>query len=250
MPTPLMAIVAGFTTMFLASVTQGLTGFGFAIVSVPIMIIFISPKIVVPVILMHAIMINIVILIEARQWVDLKRIWPLIIASLAGIPVGTYLLVILNVSVLKVFIGSVIIPFVITFWIGFNKPIKNEKLAFAPIGFISGLLSASTSVGGPPVILFFVNQGVERQVFRANLVVFYLIISALSILAFVISGIITREVINYTMWFLPATIAGTMTGIKLTHKIDEKLFRKIALIVVMIAAFSSIALGLNRWWIE
>ena len=99
---------------------------------------FISTKSVVTVIVMRTILINIVILIEARQWVDLKRIWPLIIAGLAGIPIGTYLLVVLNVSVLKIFIGSVIIPFVIAFWMGFNKPVKNEKLAFAPIGFISG----------------------------------------------------------------------------------------------------------------
>lgn len=250
MPGSLISIIAGLSAMFLASATQGLAGFGFAILAVPIMIIFISPKVVVPIILMHTIFINIAILIEAGKWVDLRRIWPLIVASMAGIPVGTYLLLVLNVSVLKVFIGSVIIPFAIAFWVGFKSPVKSEKLAFVPVGFISGLLGASTSVGGPPVILFFVNQGIEKRVFRANLVAFYMITSLLIIAGFVFSGIITREVINYAIWLLPATIVGTITGIKFTRQVDEKLFRNIALIVVMIAALSSIASGLGLWWIE
>ena len=250
MPGPLIATVAGLATMLLASMTQGLTGFGFAIVSAPILIIFASPKIVVPLILMHSLMINGAILIEARKRVDLKRIWPLIVASMAGIPVGTYLLVVLDVGVLKIFIGSVIIPFVIAFWMGFNKPIASEKLAFAPVGFVSGLLCASTSVGGPPVILFFVNQGIEKRVFRANLVAYYMVSSVLTILSFIFSGVITREVMNYTLWLFPATVVGSITGIKLAHKVNEKLFRRAALIIIMIAAFTSIASGLGIWWVE
>ena len=247
MPDALTTLIAGLAAIFLASTTQGLAGFGFAIVSVPIMIIFISPKMVVPIIVMQAILINLLILIEARKWLDLKRIWPLIVAGIAGIPVGTYLLVVLDVNVLRVFIGSVIAPFAIAYMVGFSKQVKNEKLAFAPIGFISGLLGASTSIGGPPVILFFVNQGVDKQTFRANLVAYYLVVSLVVILAFVLSGVITTTVIQYAIWFLPATLLGTITGIKLAHKIDEKLFRKIALIVVTIAALSSIASGLGIW---
>ena len=241
----LIIIIAGLLVIFLAGITQGLTGFGFALVSVPIMVILLSPKMVVPIVLMHAILINLIILIEARKWVDLKRIWPLMISGIVGIPIGTYLLIVLDVSVLKVFIGAVIIPFAIASFLGFKKQIKNEKLAFAPVGFISGLLSASTTLSGPPVILFFVNQGVEKQIFRANLVAYFTVLSSATVFAFVLGDIITKEVINYAIWFLPATIFGAITGIKLTHKVDEKLFRNIALIIVTIAGLLSIASGLG-----
>jgi uncharacterized membrane protein YfcA len=95
------------------------------------------------------------------------------------------------------------------------------------------------------VILFFVNQGVEKQVFRANLVAYFTVLSLATIPAFVIGGVITREVINYTLWFLPALIIGTIAGIKLAHKIDEKLFRNIALIIITAAGLVSIASGLG-----
>lgn len=241
----LTIITIGLLATFLGGITQGLTGFGFALVAVPIIVIFLSPKIVVPIVLMHAILINLIILLEARKWVDLKRIWPLIIAGIVGIPLGTYLLIVLDVSILKVFIGAVIIPFAMASFLGFKKQIKNEKLAFAPVGFISGVLSASTTLAGPPVILFFVNQGVEKQTFRANLVAYFTVLSLATVFAFVLGGVITKVAINYAIWFLPATILGAIIGIKLTHKVNEKLFRNIALVIVTIAGLLSITSGLG-----
>ena len=237
--------IVGLLAIFLAGATQGLTSFGFALVSVPIMIIFLSPKIVVPLIIMYSLLVNLVILFETRHWVDLKRIWRLIIAGIVGMPLGTYLLVVLDASVLKVLIGALIIPFAIAFLRGFKKQIKNEKLALAPVGFLSGFLMGSTTLAGPPVILFFVNQGVEKQIFRANLVAYFTVLTLATIPTYVIAGVITTEVISYAIRFLPAVILGAITGIKLSHKVDEKLFRNIALIIITIAGFLSIASGLG-----
>lgn len=240
-----LTIIVGLAALLLAGLIQGLTGFGLALVSVSILINFLSPKLVVPTVVILSIFTNIIILFEARKWVDLRRIWPLMMAGIVGMPLGTYLLVVLDASILKVFIGAVIALFAIAFLMGFKKQISNEKLAFAPVGFISGLLQGSTSLSGPPVILFFVNQGVEKQVFRANLVAYFTVLSLATIPVFVLGGIITKEVINHVLWFLPAMIIGVIAGIKLAHKVDEKLFRNLALIIVTIAGLLSIASGLG-----
>jgi len=167
------------------------------------------------------------------------------IAGIAGIPIGTYLLINLDADILKIFIGSVIIPFAIASLMGFKRQIKNEKLAFAPVGLTSGLLQASTTLSGPPVILFFVNQGLEKQTFRANLVAYFLVLGLATIPAFLLGGILTTAVINYAIWFLPATVLGAITGIKLAHKVKEKLFRNIALVIVTTAGLLSIVSGLG-----
>ena len=62
---------------------------------------------------------------------------------------------------------------------------------------------------------------------------------------FVLGGIITKEVINHVLWFLPAMIIGVIAGIKLAHKVKETLFRNLALIIVTIAGLLSIASGLG-----
>ena len=245
MSDPLTVLIGGLLVMFVSGITYGLAGFGFALVSVPIMIIFLSPKVVVPIIVIRSFVISLIILFEARKWVDLKRIWPLMIAGVAGIPIGTYLLITLDASIVKILIGSVTIPFAIASLAGFKKHIRSEKLAFAPVGLISGLLTTSTSLSGPPVILFFVNQDVEKQKFRANLVAYFTVLDLVAIPAFMIGGVITTAVINHALWFLPATILGAITGIKLAHRVSEKLFRNIALVIIIFAGLLSILSGIG-----
>jgi len=241
----LTLIIAGFLTIFLAGTIQGLTAYGFVLVSVPILIIFLPPKVVVPLVVMHRLLISLVILYKTRKWVDLKRIWPLLITSLTGLPLGIYLLIVLDVSILKVLIGALIIPFAIAFLIGFKRQIKSEKLALAPLGFISGVLLGSTGLSAPPVALFFANQGMEKQNFRANLMAHAVVLTSAAVPTFMLGGIITTEVIQYTIWFLPALILGAIIGIKLSRKVDEKLFRNIILTIITVAGLFSIASGLG-----
>ena len=245
MTSSLAIIIAGLLVIFLAGVTFGLAGFGFTTVSVPIMIIFLPPQVVVPIAVIHGILICIFVLAEARKWVDLKRIWSLIIAGLAGIPFGIYLLVVLDVTMLKVFIGTAITVFGVALLAGFKRKIKNEKLAFAPVGFVSGLLTGSMGTSAPPVTLFLTNQGVKRQVFRANLALYLMVVALATIPGFIISGLVTKEVLGYVILFLPAMIVGVLIGIKLVDRVREELFKKIVLAILIFAGLLSITSGLG-----
>jgi len=242
---PLIIAIIGFFVIFLGSMTQGLIGFGVILFSAPIMVLFLPAKTVVPMIMIYSALINATILFEARKWVDLKRIWSLIIAGIIGVPIGTYLLIVLDDNILRIFIGTIIILFAVALLTGLRKKIKNEKLAFAPIGFVGGLLGGSTSMSGPPVIIFFTNQGLKKQVFRANLVAYFMAMSLVAISSFIVGGLITTEVIRYTILFLPAMIFGVAIGIKLVHRVEEKLFQNIVLIVVIIAGALSVISGLS-----
>ena len=150
MTDPITTIIFGMLTIFLAGLTYGLTGFGFALVAVPLLMILLPPQAVVPIQLLLASLTGIVVVYEARQWVRLKQIWPLMLAGIIGIPLGTYLLTVLDTNVLKIFIGAVISLSALAFFFGFQRPIRNERLASAPIGFISGVLNGSTGMSGPP----------------------------------------------------------------------------------------------------
>ena len=209
------------------------------------MVLFLPPQVAVPVIVIHNTLINIIILFEARKYVNLKRIWPLMLFGVIGIPFGTYLLIVLDTGILKMLIGSFIILFSLAILKGYRKEIKNEKLAFAPVGFLSGFFKGCASIGGPPVVLFFSNQNISRKIFRANLVVYFLVLGLATIPIYFLGGLINQEVINYTLLLLPAMILGALTGIKLTHRIDEKIFKKIVLVILLFSGLVAIASGLG-----
>lgn len=238
-------IVIELFIIFLAGIVHGLTGFGFALVSVPILMLFLSPQIIVPVISLHNTLINLFLLYEVKKWIDLRRIWPLMIAGIVGMPVGTFLLMVMDVNVAKLYIGLVIAIFAAALLMGFKKEIKNERVAFAPVGLVSGILGGSTSMSGPPVILFFTNQGVKMETFRANLIAYFTVLDLTTTIVFLFRGITNSTVINYAIILIPAMIFGAITGVKLKHKVNEKLFRKITLIIVIFAGILSIFSGLR-----
>jgi uncharacterized membrane protein YfcA len=241
----ILTLIAAFLVMVLAGLTQGLTGFGYALVSVPLLIIFLSPKVVVPVVVLHCVLCNALVLLEVWRWADLKRIWPLMLAATIGTPLGTYLLVVLDVNALKVLMGLVIALFGLAFLVGFRKEIRNERLACGPLGLVSGLLSGSTGMAGPPIVLFFANQGMDKQSFRANLVAYFLVLNLVTIPGHLLGGLVSETVVLYTLLLLPGLVLGTVAGIRLAGRVDEKRFRTVSLLVVTAAGLVSLASGLQ-----
>ena len=245
MPIEPSLLAIGLITLLLAGLVQGLTGFGFALVCVPILTLFISPKTVAPMIVIYGVMTNAIILYHARKSAQPRHVWPLALGGVIGVPIGARLLVILSPDALRLLIGVTVTLAALFMALGVRFHIKRERLAFAPVGFASGLLSGSIAIGGPPVILFFTNQGIPRTVFRANITIFFSGISLAAIISFAVAGLFTREALGYVAWFFPAPFVGVLAGNRLTHHLPERLFRSIALVVVAVAGILSILNGIG-----
>lgn len=228
------AILVGASAVFVAGFTQGFVGFGFSQVAIPIMASFIPTKEAIPIAVFESVILNLLIIRDTRRYINFRRMWALMLAGITGIPFGTYLLLILDVDLLKFFIGIIIVLSSIAILTGFRVNIKNEKLASIPIGFFSGILNGSTTMSGPPVILFFSNQELDKQTFRANLVTYFFILGLMTIPPYFIGKIINFSVLKYSVIFVPFVISGTLTGMKLSKKVDDKIFRNIALIILII----------------
>jgi uncharacterized membrane protein YfcA len=209
------------------------------------MVIFFPPQVAVPVIVILDLFINVILFIENRENLDLKRIWPLMVAGAFGVPVGAYMLVILDAALLKMFIGFIIILFSLAFLKGYKRKLGKEKIAFGPVGFISGFLKGFASIGGPPVVLFFANQDVKKDIFRANIVAYFVTLGLMAIPSYFMAGLLTGEVINNIILFLPAMIIGALIGIKLSKKVDEKFFKRVVLIILIFSGITAILSGLG-----
>ena len=83
------------------------------------------------------------------------------------------------------------------------------------------------------------------ETFRANLIAYFTVLDLTTTLVFLFRGITNLTVINYAIIFIPAMIFGAITGVILKNKVNEKLFRKITLIIVIFAGLLSIFSGLK-----
>jgi uncharacterized membrane protein YfcA len=241
-------IIFACASVFIAGVIKGIIAFGFNLIAVSALLFFLSPKLIVPIINLLSAISSLYMLIGLFKHVQIKRILPLLIGGVIGIPFGVYWLVILKPDMLKVLMGIVITAFALLFASGFRKEIKNEKPAFLLLGLISGILSGSTSLGGVPVILFFINQDCDKRAFRANLTLLYAILGMASFLGYIKGNLITGEIIKYSIILLIPLTLGILAGMKLVHRVNEILFKRIALIIIIVSGLTSIWTGLKAIW--
>jgi uncharacterized membrane protein YfcA len=111
---------------------------------------------------------------------------------------------------------------------------------------LSGLLGGSTSLSGPPVILFFANQGVDKRRFRANLIAYFTLLNIGSIATFGLFGLLGREVAVATAWYLPALLAGSLCGMWVARRINDRVFRRVVLVLIALIGASLVAVNLSR----
>jgi uncharacterized membrane protein YfcA len=235
----------GIAAVFGAGVVKGLTGFGFSLFTVPVLVVLLGPKTAVPVIVILNAVSNVPLYFHSRRWSSLRRIWPLIVAGIVSIPVGTYLLLVLAAATLKLIVGIVICLFALAFLAGFRKAIRQERLGLMGAGLISGVLNGLISAGGPPVILFLTNQGMPKENLRANLIAYFLFLNTATLPVHLAGGLISLEVVEYAAILVPALAGGVLVGTGLIGYVPEAAFRKTVLSVVMIAGFLVALAGLG-----
>jgi uncharacterized membrane protein YfcA len=184
--------------------------------------------------------INIAVLISTKKAINLKKIWLLLAGAILAIPLGTKLLIVLPEYLIRIFIGILILVFGFFLLAGLRIRFKRTKLVMLPIGFISGMLGAAISISGPPLIIYFTNQGTEKQEFRGNLAIYFLLLNLMTIPVYSINGLFTGQVINYALLFFPALLTGVLLGSLIAHKIEDNHFRKITLYLLLIMGFTTL----------
>lgn len=240
-----MTVFLMFLIVLLAGIVSGLAGFGSAIVSVPVLMVLMPPRLVVPVVQLLSSVIHVFVLADAWRSLNLRRIWPLILAGVSSVPLGTCFLLLLDASTLRLLVGGTVLLCALAMLLGWQRPVRRERLMLVLVGLVSGVLNGSTGMGGPPVILFLTNQDVEKQSFRVNLIFYFACLGVVSLISQYVGGLMTAEVIKNWLMLVPAAILGTWMGIKLSRRTDQQRFRQITLGILMLTGASAIASSLG-----
>jgi uncharacterized membrane protein YfcA len=150
-------------------------------------------------------------------------------------PIGVYSLMYLNQNILKIFVGAFIILFSMILLFGKSFIIKKEKIGYLIVGAISGFLNGSISMSGPPIALFLSSQEKNKDIFRANITFYSIILNIVTIGTYYYSGMLSKNVLEKTIWFIPTMLIGVFVGILSSKRLNEKLFKKISLILLIVS---------------
>jgi uncharacterized membrane protein YfcA len=238
-------LLIGAFIILIASIVKGLTGFGFALTSLPLLTMFLTPKTAVPLITVCSVFLDGYTFSEARRLVQYKEISPLVVSGIVGMILGTYFLVSLDSDAIRLAIGMVTLLFTLASLMGVKREISNARTASIPVGLISGVLGGLTSISGPPVILFFNNQNVEKTVFRANLIAYFFSIYLATVPSYFFGNLLTLDLLGSSIVMVPIMFLGANIGIRASKKVNEILFKKITLLLLLFTGIMTILSALG-----
>lgn len=222
---------------------QTATGFGYAIITAPLLALVLNPKDTVMLTMLTGLIIRLFMLKATLKNGSFKAIFPLITASIIGALPGAYVMTVISNDGLKVLISLVLLIAAFALWNNRHFPIKHRKFSESVVGGLSGFLATTTSINGPPIILYYLNHKAEenKSNFRGNLTRYFLLINIASILISYFAGTLKIvEMWRPTLMSVPALILGFYLGEKFFHRINAVMLRKVSLCLVFVSSLAII----------
>ena len=235
-------LIITFAIMLLAAVVKTIGGFGAALIISPVLSLVLGPTTAVPLISIHDIVVGGMLIWHVRRWIRPKEILPLLLGALVTIPVGTWILAVLDPESMKRLIGGLVVLMSIPLALGVKHTFRRDRLSGFLIGALSGLLGGSTGMSGPPVIFFFHVRDLGKETFRANLIFYFLVLYLAHIIALLANGLITRRVLSLSPVILPVILIAVPLGNWIFPRLKEDVFRKaIVVFLVLIGIYAVIS---------
>ncbi|MFH1651203.1 MAG: sulfite exporter TauE/SafE family protein [Chloroflexota bacterium] len=229
--------------VLVASFIRGISGFGFALITAPILLLLMSPKEMVATNLLLGFIGQIWIVYRTYRYVDWRRILPMMLASLLGIPLGTFIINTVPQDTLKIAISIVIFAFAVPLALGYRRSFGRERVSAGIAGFLSGVLITSTSLGGPPIVLFLHNQDWPKEKIYPSLAAQFMAIATTSLVVFAFAGNITPPLLLNAVSLAPVMFIGINAGMILFRRVNPRFFRLFSMFVVIGAAIMGILSG-------
>ncbi|WP_070120090.1 sulfite exporter TauE/SafE family protein [Bacillus marinisedimentorum] len=217
--------------ILLASILQTSTGFGFSILATPFLLFLFEPKEAIQINLILSLFISAALLAKISRDIDFGVLKRLIIGSTAGLPAGIIIFLLIDITKLKLGISIVILLLTVMLIVKFRivQTTKRDLLA----GGLSGSLTTSIGMPGPPLLLYFSGTDTKKEKLRGTTLAFYLFIYLMSlIMQIMFAGT------NETVWIsssvaLPLVAAGMYAGQHLFKLINQDTFRIFTYIILL-----------------
>lgn len=237
---PLAFLPVVLAVVFVSSIIKGTASFGFNLITIPLLLLFLEPRLAVVLVVPLTLLLDIFNMHSMWREFQLRRLIPIILAGAIGIPLGNYVLLIAPEQILRLGIASVVLIAAIVMALGFTPRITRPKLTGSGVGFMSGVLATSTGIGGPPFVLFLMSQKLGKGEFRSSLASFLLVLNIMTIISFILSGALTLKIALTDLVLLPAVILGFLTASRLVHHINPMWFQRGVITLVIAASISGI----------
>lgn len=231
-----------FVSALIAGLARGFSGFGGALIFVPLASAATSPKIASALLLVIDGTMTLGMLPGGWRRANRREVYTMLIGALVGVPAGTALLALLPSVTLRWIISVVVLcllVFLISGWRYHGKPKTPLTIG---VGALAGLFGGAAQMSGPPVVAYWLGGAIPPLTVRANLVVYFALATVISATSYIVGSLLTVEVLAMALIAGPGYGLGLAAGSQLFGFASEATFRRICFLLIAIAAIVGLPL--------
>jgi uncharacterized membrane protein YfcA len=226
---------------FAGGLTSGLSGFAMGLVVSGVWLHIIAPDQNALLIVLCGLVTQTAGVWTVRRDINWRTVAPFIIGSALGVPGGTALLTTIDPGILRLSIGVLLVVFSLYgLFRPALKPVQHNVPAEFGVGIANGVIGGLTGLGGIAVTIWSQLRGGPKDAQRA---IFQPVLFSTFVITAIALGVAQRFTIETFKLYalaLPALVVGIWVGLKLYGRLNDVMFRKIILSLLLASGLSLI----------
>lgn len=227
---------------------HGLTGLGFPLIATPLIAMLVDFKTAILITVIPTIVINLFSIIKGGNWhLSLGKHWPIAIYMVLGSIVGTHFVIYLNPDFLKLLLAAMILLYLNTerfkhlhaSWLE-----RFPRVCEGGFGLAAGILSGTTNVSAPPLIIYFSLLGLAPIVMVQILNFCFIASKATQVVTFGVAGELSYPIFLTGITIALISVCFLIIGMRVQDKIRVETYRvllnKTLLVMAIILILQSV----------
>jgi uncharacterized protein len=229
------AAIALCVIAFVSGTARGFSGFGSALIFMPLASSVAGPRLVAALLLVIDFVAAAPLLPNAWKEADRKATAIMVAGALIGVPVGTYFLTRLDPVTSRWIISGFVVALLALLVSGWRYRGKDHPALSVAVGGVSGFGSGLAQTGGPPIVGYWLGRPIPSKVARANILLFFGASDFFSMASYAASGLITMDSLKLSLLVGPVYAIGVFFGASLFGRASEQIFRVICYVLIALA---------------
>lgn len=214
-----------------AALAHGVVGFGFPMISTPVVAMMVDMKTAILVTVLPNILVNLTSILRGGNWrASIGQHWQMAIYVLLGTLLGTRVLIGSDPEPLKLLLAASIVLFLLQERIrqlDFSWIARHPRMSGVVVGLVAGFLSGAVNVAVPPLVIYFMALGLASVAMTQILNLCFIVGKTTQLASLGVSGHVGAASFALTAPLAVLAVAVLSLGMRLQRGMSQEMYRSL-----------------------
>jgi uncharacterized membrane protein YfcA len=226
----------------LSGLVRGFSGFGSALIYIPLVSAIYEPRIGVITLLLIDFVCGTPFAIREARRCDWAQLLPVTLGAVVCIPLGALALQYADPTLLRWIMAGFVTSLLVVLASGWRYQVTPRLPVSLGVGALSGLGAGAVQIAAPPVLIYWLGSPASSIVIRANMMVYFILLEIVSITTYSIRGLFSSDTILLSLLLGPLFVIAMAAGAWMFRDSAEQTYRRVAYLIIAVSAILALPL--------